>query len=259
LKKKKKNSLFVLGFKKKMSRSTLRILALHGWKQNAKQLKAKCGALRKECASVAEFVFIDAPHLADDNNNASTAAAADDDLGAAPAGESRTWWQFAESNGMEYFGVDAMIATVRAALQQHAPIDGLLGFSQGAAVATLLLNMMHNSSLRDDPAFASIKFGLLVSGFKPRAVSLQPHLIDRSVTTPVLMLVGKDDRIIKPATTLASAALFTDCTIFEHATGHVVATRETIPPTLEFLRRFLPLLEQPLNSTTPTTTTTDST
>lgn len=46
---------------------------------------------------------------------------------------------------------------------------------------------------------------------------------------------------------------------FEHATGHVVATRETIPPTLEFLRRFLPLLEQPLNSTTPTTTTTDST
>ena len=41
-----------------------RILCLHGYAQNGDFFRLRTGALRKALKSVAEFHFIDAPHLA---------------------------------------------------------------------------------------------------------------------------------------------------------------------------------------------------
>jgi len=41
----------------------LRILALHGFLQNAEGFRKRIGRLRKACKSMAEFTFLEAPHL----------------------------------------------------------------------------------------------------------------------------------------------------------------------------------------------------
>ena len=54
------------------SMTPLRILCLHGYRQNGTMFREKTGSLRKLLKKhVAEFVFIDAPHiiLAQDNTN----------------------------------------------------------------------------------------------------------------------------------------------------------------------------------------------
>lgn len=54
----------------------LRILCLHGYRQNGSMFREKTGSLRKILKKqVAEFVFIDAPHLIPLEENANEQAA----------------------------------------------------------------------------------------------------------------------------------------------------------------------------------------
>ncbi|KAL4448145.1 hypothetical protein ABPG75_005364 [Micractinium tetrahymenae] len=129
----------------------LRILCLHGYLQNAEVFRSRIGSLRKALKSRAEFVFLDAPYLAEPGSDAAVA-----ESGGERGSPGRSWWQWSDldpgtrpSRAAQYRGWEASRAAIQAALVQHAPVDGLLGFSQGATAAALFLA---GASLPEEPA-----------------------------------------------------------------------------------------------------------
>lgn len=172
----------------------LRLLCLHGFRQTAKQFHGRTHALRKRLKDVAEFVFVDAPHLLqcyykpkEQRQDAPTAggsdrevAVAELDSGADPsaadcaagrrpgvaAAHKRAWllsladtmaaasgadsppadpnWQPAPDGfdpqqlQTQTEGWEASLAALQAFIRIQGPFDGVLGFSQGAAVAAAL-------------------------------------------------------------------------------------------------------------------------
>ncbi|PRW45017.1 Glucose-induced degradation 4 [Chlorella sorokiniana] len=118
----------------------LRILCLHGYLQNGEIFRSRIGSLRKALKSRAEFVFVDAPFPAEGDASAVAESGGDSSQ------QGRSWWQWSDlepgtrpSRAAHYSGWPASQAAIRAALEEHAPIDGLLGFSQGATATALFL------------------------------------------------------------------------------------------------------------------------
>ena len=75
-------------------RRKLRILCLHGYLQNAAVFRSRLGSMRKALKSRAEFIFIDAPHLAAQQQpepEQDDAAVAEDGTSSSSS-QGRSWW-----------------------------------------------------------------------------------------------------------------------------------------------------------------------
>ncbi|GBG67866.1 hypothetical protein CBR_g985 [Chara braunii] len=154
----------------------LRILCLHGFRQNASSLQGRFAALRKKLRSIVDMVFVDAPHelppivvTNDDNPHAERVEGnpptdggieidkrSDRVVHLAPkpryawligcdTGESSqrgpvgSGKQFdAQQYKSQRDGWSSSFSHLAAICQQKGPFDGVLGFSQGAAVAAVL-------------------------------------------------------------------------------------------------------------------------
>lgn len=76
--------------------------------------------------------------------------------------------------------------------------DGVIGFSQGAIVASLLCALKENPEISDKaPEFRSLRFALLFSGAPSRATIHKP-LYTRPLCTPSLHVWGSRDEMVPP-------------------------------------------------------------
>jgi pimeloyl-ACP methyl ester carboxylesterase len=176
----------------------MRILALHGYQGSADALRRQMRPLGLD----AEIVALDAPALADG------------DFG---------WWHARDGR---YEGWarsrDAIIEACA------TPFDGVFGFSQGAALAALMV------------AEVAFRFAIMVGGFPSRDPA-HAALFARAerYAIPSLHIVGREDTIVPPDASRALAARFRDPTILEHDGGHVIAaTDEVRARTKTFLHAF---------------------
>lgn len=150
--------------------------------------------MRKALKSRAEFIFVDAPCAA----AGATAADAADSAGS--AAEGRTWWEWEDlepgtrsSCAARYTGWAASQAALEAALAAHAPVDGLLGFSQGATAAALFL--AHREALKD----SSSVFAVLIGGFLPRDGSYASAIRGAApLRVASLHVTGEKDALVPP-------------------------------------------------------------
>ncbi|XP_063148685.1 esterase OVCA2 [Candoia aspera] len=191
-------------------RGELRVLCLHGYGQNAELFRARTGALRKAVRGRAELLYLDAPHRAGPEEGG--------DGGAGPRG----WWLGAAPEP------EPALRTVAQALAERGPVDGLLGFSQGAALAGMLCALRQ----RGDARFP-FRFAVLVAGFRGPEVGAGPLLL------PSLHVFGEADRVVPAAESRALAARFAEPALLAHAGGHFVpAGAAQRAAYLGFLRRF---------------------
>ncbi|XP_059648412.1 rhodanese-like domain-containing protein 6 [Cornus florida] len=241
----------------------LRILCLHGFRQNASSFKGRTASLAKKLKNLVEFVFVDAPHelpfiyqpcLADPNHCASSA------LQQSPPppskscskkfawlvapnfnGKSDTDWKMADSpfDSLQYQqqtdGFEVSLAYLKTVFSQAGPFDGILGFSQGAAMAASVCAL---GRLKGEMDF---RFAILCSGF---ALNLAED-DQGSINCPSLHIFGNDhgkDRQIGSQASRDLATLFEEgCSvIIEHDSGHIIPTRSPyIEEIKDFLKRFL--------------------
>lgn len=184
---------------------TLRILCLHGFRSSGAQLQSQMRALLTGLEPSVEFIYPNAPPLASGGN---------------------AWWNATPIDGAEpsarrYEGWTETRAWATAYFAENQPIDGVFGFSQGAALAALLVG------LRAPPL--RFAFALLVSGF----VSKDPAhaaLYDAHANfeLPSLHLIGLADRIVPPVASHVLAARFQSPQIVEHQGGHVIAASSEV-------------------------------
>ncbi|KAJ0976430.1 hypothetical protein J5N97_018395 [Dioscorea zingiberensis] len=237
----------------------LRILCLHGFRQNASTFKGRTFSLAKKLKSVVEFTFIDAPHVLPFiyGEHPSKAKQCSSEQ-PPPQGNCKkrfAWLVSSKSNHTEELGwrmadepfdplqyqqqtdgFEESYSYIRQVLSQSGPFDGILGFSQGAAMAALLCEKQQRShSLHD------FRFAILCSGF-----SAFPYkMINRSIKCPSLHIYGHkqgQDRQIAPHVSSELADLFDqECSmVIEHDYGHIIPTQQPyIDQVKEFLARFI--------------------
>lgn len=95
-----------------------RVLALHGYQQDANSFRAKTGALRKALLDIAEINYIDAPH-------------------SVPPG--LTWWR-ATKDGSEYNGFTDSLAHVRAYIAAEVRASWSIAHTRGNSNGRLTSN-----------------------------------------------------------------------------------------------------------------------
>jgi fermentation-respiration switch protein FrsA (DUF1100 family) len=188
------------------SQRDLRMLCLHGYHGSAAILRRQMAPLAAGLPSNVELVYVDAPSL-------STG-----DFG---------WWHegFRGWKRTRDWGVDLLRIGPR--------IDGIFGFSQGAALTGLL------AALRDsDPSTPQFEFAIMVGGFTS-TMPQHAELFRHKLTVPSVHVAGRADAIVPRRDSLLLADRFADPLILEHPGGHVIPGEPAVTtPIAGFLAGF---------------------
>ena len=186
----------------------LRMLCLHGYHGTGATLRRQMAPLAGSLPADIEFVYIDAPSLASGGFG---------------------WWHEGFS------GWERTRDWITGQLSAGSRIDGLFGFSQGAALTGLL------AALRESPqAPRGLDFGfaIMVGGFTsflPQHADLFPG----PLAIPSVHVIGRGDGIVSRSDSLKLAGRFDDPLVLEHAGGHVIpGDRAVAEPIARFLARF---------------------
>ncbi|CUS15434.1 unnamed protein product [Tuber aestivum] len=178
-------------------RKPLKLLFLHGYTQSGPLFSAKTKALEKvllkSLPPQSALYYPTAPHplsLSDLPGNPSPDAPT-------PI-ENYAWWRRNDATG-EYVGIDETWTFLSNYLDTNGPFDGVIGFSQGAALAAMLLSLLERNPNRKKPeSFTAthppFNFGVCYSGF--RATENFDYFYEPKIETPVLHVLGSLDTVV---------------------------------------------------------------
>jgi len=164
----------------------LRLLALHGYTSHGAALRAGFAPIAAAVGTALDVNYPDAPHACSPESLERVYPGS----ARRPAPPNLTWCR-ADDQGRVYEGWAATITMLRALLSTAAAAGqrvGVLGFSQGAMVASALAAMAGRGEL---PPLACV---VLVAGSVPRAIELQP-LFERPIDLPSLHVWGSRDNV----------------------------------------------------------------
>ena len=185
--------------------SNIRVLCLHGYQGSGRILREQMKPLTGELAASVEFVHIDAPSL---------------------SGGDFGWWHQG-FRGWEKTR-DWMIGFFR----EQPPFDGIFGFSQGAALASLLVGMRGIGETPPGPL--GFEFAVMVGGFRSdSAMHAQLYGGAENYKLPSLHIMGRSDSIVPIADSRVLARQFNDPVVLEHSGGHIIPSAPSIRDSVE--------------------------
>jgi hypothetical protein len=160
----------------------------------------------------AEFVCLDAPSLSKG------------DFG---------WWHAVGDNNRanfptsrvaaRYIGWEATYEWIVDQFDTAGPFDGVFGFSQGAALASVLVGLRSVGASEAEGAPLSFSFAVLAGGFSVRDPILsRAYGYVSSYDLPSLHLIGASDLVVPPSISRAVAAKFRNPVIVGHQNGHII-------------------------------------
>lgn len=131
----------------------------------------------------------------------------------------RAWWR---GFSVPYDGFSKS-RDILSELWERERFDGVLGFSQGAAVAGMLA------------AEFRPRFAILISGFVPKDEEVAAGLLAGVEGVPSLHVIGLADTIMLPERSRALAACFAGATVAEHEGGHMIPSKAVKADLVAFL------------------------
>ena len=209
----------------------LRVLCLHGYRQNETVFRERSGALRKLIKKHIDFTFITAPHVIPEEAN----------LARPEAEQERGWWFSKPSrsyNAMDRtdtcIGFEESLKLVQDVFESQGPFDGILGFSQGAAFASLLCVLQNDPNNKIE-----FKFAILIAGFQS-LVSPHGHMYADPIDCPSFHTIGSTDGVIPTQSSEELLSKFVDGTAYRHGGGHYVPASPQLRTAIsEFLTPFI--------------------
>eukprot|EP01084_Bolivina_argentea_P235463 396216_1 len=109
-----------------MATERWKVLYLHGWRENADYSRNRCAPLIQALPSF-DFDFISAPYRYKNSKRA------------------RTWWNATSANKTgpkTYVGMIDTLYYVADMIDRKGPFDGIIGFSQGGVLLTLIMALI---------------------------------------------------------------------------------------------------------------------
>lgn len=189
------------------------LLCLHGFTMNGAGLQHMMLGLEPLLARHVELVYPDAPHAASEE---SVTGLAQRTGGFRAKPPNLQWWS-AGDDGTAYAGWEATRARLAAELERY-PGAGVLGFSQGAAVAATL------AAASSRGLFPELGFVIPIAGFTPRAHGLA-SLFSEPVRVPSLHVWGLADRLARHSSDLAQRFDPALCEVATWPGRHTVPTQ----------------------------------
>lgn len=192
----------------------LRILCLHGYHGSAKVLSDQMRRLVEGLDPLTDFVCIDAPSLAKG------------DFG---------WWHAKNSTSADESGIaryegwartfDGIVSVFR----NEGPFDGIFGFSQGAALAGLLVGLRAPGGLTTERQPLAFDFAVMVGGFLARDPALtRLYEAAPSYALPSIHITGRSDAIVPKHQSLMVSAKFKNPLVLEHGGAHMIPSSPEI-------------------------------
>ncbi|XP_067255294.1 esterase OVCA2 [Chanodichthys erythropterus] len=219
----------------------LRILCIHGYRQNGNSFREKTGALRKLLKKQVELVYISAPHQVPAIQNETNQ---EPEKSARSGEEDQRGWWFSDVQARSFnakqecessLGLEESIEAVKTAVKDLGPFDGILGFSQGAALVAMLC-ALQEQKLQPDFNF---RFAILVAGFRSACSQHQRFYKGPAITIPSLHVFGQDDRVIPEEMSRDLLPAFDGAQILFHPGGHFVPAASSHRQTYQdFLKKF---------------------
>ena len=189
----------------------LRMLCLHGYHGSGATLRRQMAPLAAAIPSNVELVYVDAPSLS--------------------AGD-YGWWHDGFS------GWERTRDWVVELLRTSPRIDGIFGFSQGAALTGLLAALRESRPSPPSPSPLSFEFAIMVGGFTS-TMPQHADLFRHKLTIPSVHVTGRADVIVPRRDSLLLADRFTDPLVIEHPGGHVIpSSSAATAPIADFLAGF---------------------
>ncbi|KAI5270990.1 hypothetical protein E4T47_05689 [Aureobasidium subglaciale] len=155
-----------------------------------------------------------------------------------------TWWDLTgETSPFTYEGFhDYVLAYIATAFRAGGPFDGIVGFSQGAALAVMVASLLEpgrsevfkqakaTGGMRYPQAFHPIwtarqpplKFVIPISGFGNLENPLSEAFYHPKIKTPSLHILGRADKFIKPEMSRNLINCFDAPQVLFHSGGHRV-------------------------------------
>ena len=209
----------------------LRVLCIHGYRQNEKLFREKTGGLRKLLKRYMDFVFVSAPHVIPEEPN----------LARSVEERERGWWFSRPEKAYNALdktditiGYEESVGVIKETIVKEGPFDGMLGFSQGASFASLLSVMRSEAD-----SGVNFKFVILIAGFRSQMMT---HLgmYERPISCPSFHTVGTSDAVIPTAASKELAACFDNATVYAHDGGHYIpASPQFRTALVEFITPFI--------------------
>lgn len=204
----------------------LRILVFHGRTQNGRLFKSRVTKLRTAVKDLAELIFIDAPHLCEEENHSESIP----DI--FHKGDKRCWWYVDDTPQGEYHyhGLDKTLLELGNLFLTHAPIDGVIGFSQGSILTSIL------AALR--PKRFDFSFLISISGHAARDTKFVSHFTPGAIEgLPSLHIIAQQDTKISPALSEFYAECFSnpEAVVSKHEGSHFSPNKWPLNTIAQFL------------------------
>ena len=205
-----------------MSEKPLRVLCLHGYHGSSTILDGQLRPLRDGLSTPMDFVTVDAPSIA--------------------AGDFGWWHGNIPGYRDEFLGWRRTRDWLSELFDRKGPFDGVLGFSQGAALAGLLPGL---SAI--EPRIR-LRFAIMAGGFRSEAPEHQDLFARREAyDIPSFHIIGDTDTVVHPDDSRHLAEAFTSPMVVSHPGGHVIGATPHIKRALtDFLANIGPRREEEL-------------
>ena len=185
--------------------SNIRVLCLHGYQGSGRILREQMKPLTGELTVPVEFVHIDAPSL---------------------GGGDFGWWH------QGFRGWERTRDWMIGFFGEQPPFDGIFGFSQGAALAPLLVGMRGIGETPPGPL--SFEFAVMVGGFRSEsAVHARLYGGTENYQLPLLHIMGRSDSVVPTADSRVLARQFSAPVVLEHSGGHIIPSAPSIRDSVE--------------------------
>ncbi|KAG9580605.1 FSH1-domain-containing protein, partial [Aureobasidium melanogenum] len=240
----------------------LKILMLHGYTQSGPLFQAKTQRIKKllekSLASlpIKTEVPINGIELFYPTGPFKVSSA---DLNGAEVREDANGWWKLRDRGEAQEGVEIGLDHVAKVMKENGPMDGVMGFSQGAALAAMVVSVLETNR---EEAFGKVpggmefpqsikelqhpplRFGVCFSGLRNKH-EVYTAFYEPKIQTPVLHVLGSMDTIVEESESLALAERCADGgngMVIRHAGTHTVPTSDRdIAAVIQFIRNAFPL------------------
>ncbi|KAF0695588.1 Aste57867_13628 [Aphanomyces stellatus] len=190
----------------------LRILCLHGSVTNATVMSLQTSGFVQAFGDDAEFFEVDAPHLANRPPSEDILELFGDEE------EYFEWWH-SQDDSNSYDGHEKSIDYLQRYIANEGPFDAIIGFSQGAMMATVLTaHYLHQEKA------VPYKAVILVSGMWPEdgmsVVPVNPDSGKQELDFPSFHVLGEQDFMYEDSKVQVEHYADSSRHVYTHAGGH---------------------------------------
>eukprot|EP01062_Namystynia_karyoxenos_P041261 TRINITY_DN3004_c1_g2_i2.p1 TRINITY_DN3004_c1_g2~~TRINITY_DN3004_c1_g2_i2.p1 ORF type:complete len:916 (+),score=318.62 TRINITY_DN3004_c1_g2_i2:68-2749(+) len=194
----------------------IKVLCLHGCHQDAEIFSQRLQQLQRRSKGTLILHYAEAPFELP--------------LGEGEEVPMRSWWRSGPRRELPTEDLLAAAAAARRGWEQAGGCEGLLGFSQGAGLAALLLLLAEGGAecaawLRGRCRFAVLAGGLLTEAELAAAATLGAGCGGLQAALPTLHFAGERDPVVSCAESDALARLLGEEGAVRHPQGHVFPQR----------------------------------